>query len=179
MVDPRLNSIHLESLPRRDEFRQARQALLDARGPRTLAAEQFKGYATDKERPSNTVMQNQGPQLRGGLKFLLMDKEYVYPLKVGLNTIGRMPDNDVVIHDACVSRRHCAILVHTLDGCELHDVASKNGTFINGKRLSGPTRLNSGDEICMCNRQFVFVTKNECSGDAEDEDSSSSRTHFA
>src|SRR5881394_3076128 len=118
-VDPRLNSIHLESLPRRQDFRQARQALLEARGPRTLTAEQFKDPAASPGSPSNTVMQNRGPQLRGGLKFVLMDKDYVYPLKVGLNTIGRMPDNDVVIHDACISRRHCAILVHTAEGCEL------------------------------------------------------------
>jgi hypothetical protein len=176
MVDPRLNSIHLESLPRRQEFRQARQALLAARGPRTLGAEVSRGASANPEVPNNTVMQNRGPQLRGGLKFVLMDKDYVYPLKVGLNTIGRMPDNDVVIPDSCISRRHCAILVHTASGCELHDVASKNGTYVNGKRLTGPTHLNSGDEICMCNRQFVFVTRNECGDDGGADEASNSRT---
>jgi len=41
-----------------------------------------------------------------------------------------MPDNDVVLQDAYVSRRHCAILIHlTGERCELHDIASKNGTF--------------------------------------------------
>jgi pSer/pThr/pTyr-binding forkhead associated (FHA) protein len=84
-----------------------------------------------------------------------------------------MPDNDVVIQDACISRRHCAILIHLSHGCELHDVASKNGTFINGHRLTGPTQLNSGDEITMCNRQFVFVTKEDAAA-AEDD---SSNTH--
>jgi pSer/pThr/pTyr-binding forkhead associated (FHA) protein len=92
-------------------------------------------------------------------KFVLMDRDYVYPLKVGLNTIGRMPDNDVVLEDAYVSRRHCAVLVHAGDQCELHDVASKNGTFLNGHKISGPTRLKSGDEIRMCNKLLVFVAR--------------------
>ena len=76
-----------------------------------------------------------------------------------MNTIGRLPDNDVVIEGPYVSRRHCAILVHASQGCELHDIASKNGTYVNGLRLCGPTPLASGDEIRMCERQFVFMSK--------------------
>lgn len=94
-------------------------------------------------------------------QFLLVDKDYVYPLRVGLNTVGRLADNDVVVPDAYVSRRHCAIVVHATNGCELHDVASKNGTFLNGCKINGPTRLNSGDEIRMCNRQLVFVKRED------------------
>jgi pSer/pThr/pTyr-binding forkhead associated (FHA) protein len=41
----------------------------------------------------------------------------------------------------------------------LHDTASKNGTYVNGKRISGPTRLRSGDEIRMCDQRLVFVTR--------------------
>src|SRR4029077_10818301 len=74
------------------------------------------------------------------LQFWLLDKEFVYPPRIGLNTIGRSPENDVVVKDGYVSRRHCAILVHAGDGCELHDTASKNGTFINGRKLGGPAR---------------------------------------
>jgi pSer/pThr/pTyr-binding forkhead associated (FHA) protein len=60
-----------------------------------------------------------------------------------------------------VSRRHCAILVHLNDGCELHDTASKNGTFLNGDKLIGPTRLKPGDEIRMCGKQFTFRSRND------------------
>src|SRR5581483_9812419 len=94
-----------------------------------------------------------------GVRFWLLDRESVYPLKIGLNTIGRAPENDVVLKDAFVSRRHCAILVHAGDGCELHDTASKNGTFLNGRKLAGPTPLNPGDEIRMCDCQLVFLTR--------------------
>ena len=88
-----------------------------------------------------------------------MDKEAVYHLKLGVNTIGRLSDNDVVIPDPFLSRRHPAILIHTDEKCELHDVASKNGTYVNGRKIDGPTRLNSGDEIRMCDRQYIFVRK--------------------
>jgi pSer/pThr/pTyr-binding forkhead associated (FHA) protein len=105
------------------------------------------------------VIQNDGEPAPPGLNFWLLDKEYIYPLKVGINTVGRSPDNDVVVQDAYISRRHCAILVHAGDGCELHDTASKNGTFVNGKKIAGPTRLASGDEIRICEQRLVFVAR--------------------
>src|SRR5919201_6299323 len=142
MGDNRLNSVHLE-FPRRDDFRHAREMLLNSRGTNTVAldnaADVFAGG-------SHTMIQGVKERPPVGVHFWLMDKDAIYPLKVGVNTIGRLPDNDVVVQAPYVSRRHCAILVHAGDGCELHDIASKNGTFINGKKLEGPTRLNSGDE---------------------------------
>lgn len=91
-----------------------------------------------------------------GVTFWLVDKDGLYALKPGLNSVGRMPDNDIVIADGSVSRRHCAIVVHATRGAEIHDTASKNGTFLNGKRIQGPTRLMPGDEIRMCDRSVVF-----------------------
>jgi pSer/pThr/pTyr-binding forkhead associated (FHA) protein len=67
-----------------------------------------------------------------------------------------MPDNDVVMADGSVSRRHCAIVLHASRGCEIHDTASKNGTYLNGKRILGPTRLVAGDEIRMSDHTIVF-----------------------
>ena len=154
MADPRLNSIHLEA-PRRQQYRLARERLLNARGYHTLVAEQVEDSS---ERP-HTIIENDRDKAPSAVEFWLMDKDFIYPLKVGLNTIGRSPDNDVVIQDGYVSRRHCAILVHAGRGAELHDTASKNGTFLNGHKLASPTRLHSGDEIRMCDRNLVFVTQ--------------------
>jgi FHA domain len=155
MNDPRLNSMHLD-FPRRDEFRKAREALLDARGLRTVAGEK---YPEALEADGSFTMVQNPPDAIPDADYWLMDHEGVYPLKVGVNTVGRLPDNDIVIPGPYVSRRHCAILVHAGDGCEVYDVASKNGTFVNGLRLCGPTQLSSGDEIRMCDRQFVFISK--------------------
>src|SRR5215210_675536 len=134
MLDVRLNSVHLEA-PRRQEFRAARDRLLGARGGETMAAERLTGL--DGPDDGNTAIRNlPGVSAAAPARYVLMDADYTYPLKVGLNTVGRMPDNDVVVPDAYVSRRHCAVLVHTGDRCELHDVASKNGTYLNGRRIA-------------------------------------------
>jgi hypothetical protein len=159
MADSRLNSIHLDA-SRKHEFRLAREALLGSRGNQTQAIEKLEGSVCVSEPNHTAIQRGQGAPVPAA-KFVLMDRDYTYPLKVGLNTIGRMPDNDVVLADPYVSRRHCAILVHTGNRCELHDIASKNGTFINGNKINGPTPLNSGDQIGMCGKQLVFVTKNE------------------
>jgi len=156
MADPRLNSMHLED-PRRQDYRRAREALLHARGYQTLAAEQ-KDLDALRGGP-DTIDAEVAPEDAPGLRFWLVDRDSIYPLKVGLNTIGRSPDNDIVVQDCYVSRRHCAILVHATAGCELHDTASKNGTFLNGRKLSAPSRLVSGDELRMCDRQLVFCCK--------------------
>jgi hypothetical protein len=156
MNDPRLNSVHLE-FPRREDFRRARDVLLGGRGQHTIAAE----LSPHKQRlgDSHTYIDDVHDRVDGSVEHWLIEKNATYPLKVGVNTIGRLPDNDVVIEGPYVSRRHCAILVHAADGCELYDIASKNGTFINGAKLSGPTHLVAGDEIRMCDRQFVFMSK--------------------
>jgi pSer/pThr/pTyr-binding forkhead associated (FHA) protein len=166
MMDPRLNSIHLET-PRRQDFRRAREVLLDSRGFQTLQVE--LGDDDSDSSPSNTLIQKSvlsHPSKR--LQFWLADDQYVYPLKVGLNTVGRSADNDVVVLDCFISRRHCAILVHVQNGCELHDTASKNGTFLNEDKLAHPTPLKPGDVIRICDRRFVFVTKDIKPNDAPD-----------
>jgi pSer/pThr/pTyr-binding forkhead associated (FHA) protein len=161
MMDPRLNSVHL-GFPRREDFRRAREALLEARGLHTVALEKHAAALGDGS--PFTMVQNQSDPAVPTADYWLMDQEGIYPLRVGVNTIGRLPDNDVVIQGPYVSRRHCAILVHAGDGCELYDIASKNGTYLNGLRLCGPTQLTSGDEIRMCDRQFIFMSKKEAKG---------------
>src|SRR5262245_54671537 len=155
--DDHLRSIHLDTV-RRQDFRRARDMLLNACGSHTRALgrpEPAEPAADD----GHTLIEQFPDKAPPNLDHWLMDQDGIYPLKVGINTIGRLPDNDVVIQGPYVSRRHCAILVHAGDGCELHDVASKNGTFLNGRKLAGPTLLAAGDEIRMCDRNLVFCTK--------------------
>lgn len=156
MTDPRLNSIHLPA-PRRQSYRHAREVLLQSQGYQTLCG----AVAEHEDFRSNTLMELPSDPPAPGTDFWLVDRNHVYPLKLGVNTVGRSSDNDVVVQDGFVSRRHCAILVHSKSGCELHDTASKNGTFLNGNRLSGPTRLQPGDEIRMCDQHFVFQSRAE------------------
>jgi hypothetical protein len=154
MDDPRLNSMHLE-IDRREGFRRARSELLDACGDRTHMAMEAQREADI----SKTALQVPADHVPAGAEFVLMDQQAVFPLRVGLNTVGRLEDNDIVLPDPYVSRRHCAVVIHAGDGGELHDVASKNGTYLNGRRIDHPAPLQSGDEIRMSDRRLVFVAQ--------------------
>lgn len=153
MSDPRLCSVHLESPARREDYRRAREAVLGACGQKTLAFDQSH---LDEIAALQTQHVEQSSESRPA-RFSLIDQDGIHTLKIGVNTIGRMPDNDIPVADGSVSRRHCAIVVHSTSGCEVYDTASKNGTYVNGQRINGLTALKAGDHIRLCDRQFVFI----------------------
>jgi diguanylate cyclase (GGDEF)-like protein len=70
----------------------------------------------------------------------------VYRIRPGKNTLGRQPDNDVVISDESASRRHAEIYSHD-NGLVITDLNSTNGTFVNRQRLVQPLVLRTGDQI--------------------------------
>jgi len=157
MPDERLHSIHLP-FPRRSVYRQRRAALLEARGWITSAGELLDNFLGDEQLPPPAT-----PEGKPDTRYALIERgtDVAYALNVGLNTIGRFPSNDIVLRDDPVSRRHCVILVHATGGCELHDTASTNGTFVNGKRVCGPVQLESGDLVQVWKRSFFLVCRND------------------
>lgn len=64
----------------------------------------------------------------------------------GVNVIRREPDATIQIDARGVSRHHARILVSHGDA-NLEDLGSKNGTHVNGRRITTPARLADGDEI--------------------------------
>ncbi|WP_205874155.1 ATP-binding cassette domain-containing protein [Mycobacterium camsae] len=69
-------------------------------------------------------------------------------------SIGRAPENTVVLHDLLVSRRH-ALLRRTPAGWELLDNHSANGTYVNGTRI---TRAVIGpDDIVGIGHQLLHL----------------------
>ena len=63
-------------------------------------------------------------------------------------TIGRDPNNDIVINDPQVSRQHARI--RRQEGLTMiEDMGSTNGTFVNGMRLANPHTLAPGDSISL------------------------------
>lgn len=60
--------------------------------------------------------------------------------------LGRDVGNEIVINDAEISRRHTRLLMQD-ENYIVEDLGSTNGTFINGKKISGPTVLEAGQTI--------------------------------
>ncbi len=66
-------------------------------------------------------------------------------LKDGLNRIGGLRSSDVFLDARGISKRH-ALLVVQRDHLTVEDLASKNGTWVNGVRVES-TRVKPGDEL--------------------------------
>ena len=67
------------------------------------------------------------------------------PLQPGENILGR-DEADIHIDSPTVSRRHARIRISEGEAV-LEDLGSKNGTFVNGERVSTVARLKDGDEV--------------------------------
>ena len=70
-------------------------------------------------------------------------------------TIGRGPDNDIQLSDPNVSQRHVRISASSA-GIVAVDLGSTNGTFLNGKRIDGATRVTKGQRIYVGDFTLTF-----------------------
>ena len=66
-----------------------------------------------------------------------------------VTTIGRSSMNDLPISDKMLSRQHARILRDGNGGLSVEDMGSRNGTFVNGERLTALLPLKSGDRITV------------------------------
>ena len=78
-----------------------------------------------------------------------------YPLHFGDNSIGRGVDNDVILADIAVSRKH-TIVCWEQGQFMLRDLGSGNGTLYNGKRVDNH-QLRDGDQLELGNTLLRFV----------------------
>src|SRR5690348_6478965 len=77
-------------------------------------------------------------------------------------TIGRAPDNRLVLQDPQASSRHAEIRPDA-QGYLLVDLNSRNGTFVNEQRLMGqtPRLLVSGDMIRIGATQLSYASESD------------------
>jgi len=67
--------------------------------------------------------------------------------------IGRAEDCNLRPHSDLVSRHHCVVMVE--EGfVAVRDFNSKNGTFVNGEKISGETEIKSGDHLKVGQIEF-------------------------
>lgn len=97
------------------------------------------GYAFDGD-AAELAAGASAADARDGPRHHLVWQERTIPLKPGANVLGRDTDAQVVVDAAGVSRRHARILVGG-GVATVADLGSKNGTFVDGRRVEGETPL--------------------------------------
>lgn len=151
MSGPRLNGNHL-SISRFDLYGAVVDELLNGRGDHTAAADVL---ARPPAFPGAPARRDAPPP--GGTYVLVDGRTGArHPLRLGINALGRYPDNDLVLEPSTVSRRHCVVLVHAGGWCEVYDTASRNGTYVNGHRV-GRADLLPGDRLALCQETFAVT----------------------
>jgi DNA-binding winged helix-turn-helix (wHTH) protein len=91
----------------------------------------------------------------GRTTLFLVSDEREMMLMEGANVIGRAPDATIQIDSPGVSRYHARILV--ADGlATLDDLNSKNGTFLDGEKITTSAALSDGREIRLGRVALTF-----------------------
>ncbi|HTP03034.1 MAG TPA: EAL domain-containing protein [Anaerolineales bacterium] len=84
-----------------------------------------------------------------------------YDIKPGKTTVGRMSGHDIVIADEAASRNHAVLELDDDDQLVIWDAGSTNGTFVNGREITGPQVLNHNDQVRIGLHILTAVVKDE------------------
>ena len=80
-----------------------------------------------------------------------------YPILPGINSLGFLPDNDVVIEDDTVGRTHATLHYQGDGDVILTDLNSLNQSRVNnGNPIQRPTSIRDGDTISLGNWQATY-----------------------
>lgn len=96
-------------------------------------------------RPQQNVIEG----LTGDVK----DKTFVIGQRIV--TLGRSPVNYVQTVDSSASRVHCQLRADA-EGMWLTDMTTRNGTFVNEKRVKGRVKIDDGDLISVGSAIFRY-----------------------
>jgi pSer/pThr/pTyr-binding forkhead associated (FHA) protein len=78
-----------------------------------------------------------------------------FVLNPSVTTIGRAQDNDIVINNLALSRRHAEVSCKN-GRFAVQDLGSQNGVFVNSERIRAAKVLNDTDTITLGTYHFVF-----------------------
>lgn len=83
--------------------------------------------------------------------------EEYYPIE-SIITLGRNRENDIIIKDPYISKKHFKI-VEDEEKYYMEDLKSANGTYLNEERIFDVVRLKNGDIIRIGQIEFIFVNR--------------------
>ena len=101
-----------------------------------------------------------------------------YAVGEGVTTIGRGAANTIAVADQRVSRQHAEVC---WEGTQyvLRDLGSKNGTFLNGRRVLAPQVLQHGDVIALADLVLVFEATDSTLTDGQEPEATGAFRHDA
>jgi adenylate cyclase len=71
-------------------------------------------------------------------------------------TVGRDAENTFTFEDNAMSRRHAVIQQMEAGRFYFTDLGSRNGSFVNGRRVTGSVELHNGDSLVCGGTQLIF-----------------------
>lgn len=77
----------------------------------------------------------------------------------GSCTIGRSAGNTVALENDHISRKHAVIQLQGQGEFWIVDLGSSNGTYVNGRRMTRPIALKTGDVIEMAGSRIEFQSE--------------------
>lgn len=80
----------------------------------------------------------------------------VFRVKAGRQIIGRRPECDIRVRERAVSGIHAEV-IRVRDTVTINDLASTNGTLVNGMRIRTPVALMQGNLLKLGNCVFKYV----------------------
>jgi pSer/pThr/pTyr-binding forkhead associated (FHA) protein len=72
----------------------------------------------------------------------------LFPFRGTELTLGRSSYASIVVNNPLASREHAVVRL-SAGKLEVVDLGSRNGTFVNGTRITAPERLEVGDRISI------------------------------
>ncbi|MBU4261574.1 MAG: adenylate/guanylate cyclase domain-containing protein [Proteobacteria bacterium] len=104
------------------------------------------------------------------LKLVAGGEEHTWTL-AGKSTyrVGRGEGSDILLPYRWVSRQHAMVQVESNFSHNIVDLGSANGTFVNGRRVYTPTKLNSHDHVKIGKSELIFQQETLLSPPSGDE----------
>jgi len=125
--------------------------------PERRPSEPYIPEAKVTKKTQETVIEEEGV-VEGAPAFLIIKSGRksgaTFPLRKKVINMGRDSSNEIVIDDPKSSRQHAKIKLEG-DNFVIYDLASSNGTFVNGEKITS-VKLNDGDEIKIGDTVFAF-----------------------
>jgi pSer/pThr/pTyr-binding forkhead associated (FHA) protein len=129
--------------------------------------ERIKPSAPEPEAEPTTKQQKIEPPRKTLVGSLTpeLGAEGIFPLLEVDHSIGRTPNNSIPLNDPSVSSRH-AHITRTPEGFVVEDLGSRNGTFVNGDKVSGKHPLKDGDVLRFGKVVLTFNIAQEARAEA-------------